>query len=178
MRLDTFSDAPRGRLPCFLQAAFGTLRDVETMRRHRLILALLVVLVSASCVGKGDADGLALLQAQVPEFETGVLYLSVDVDGACTTDCPPAAISRGIVVPCSDLAEALAAYEALVSSAGFSVASDEEWTKTADDRRIILNVFAYDDASIGPQPTEQPFVDSPDDLVGACAVVVIASFEA
>ncbi|MGB8860156.1 MAG: hypothetical protein WCC60_12905 [Ilumatobacteraceae bacterium] len=138
-------------------------------------MLLLAVGVAAGCTSGNDTGGMTLLRSHVPEIPTGVLYLSTDIGGSCTTDCPPASISRGKVVPCADLAAAQGEYETLLGTAAFEAAGDGQWTMTADNRQITVAVLSYDDASAGPQPTEQPYVDAPTDLAGACALVVTAT---
>ena len=144
--------------------------------RFRLLATLsLVAGCVVACASGDDTAGMNLLRSEVPQSQTGEPYLSVDVGGACTTDCPPAAISRGRVIPCADLAAARTGYEALLDTAGFEPAGDDAWTKTADNRKVTVTVLTYDDASTGPQPTEQPYVDAPGNLSGACSLVVVAA---
>lgn len=101
-----------------------------------------------------------------------MLYVSVENGGACATDCADTSLTNGNVIDCADRESVRAGYEQRLAAAAFTAAGGDEWTTIVDGRRITVTLLEYDDASIGPQPTEQRYIDRPGDLAGACSLVV------
>lgn len=150
-----------------------------SMKRTTVVVFIALALVAA-CGRGADPEGLALLRAEVPEIGSGVVYITSETDGTCNTDCPGAGLSRGNVVECVDLSAVHDDYEQRLIAGGFSQKTDDTyaWTKDSGDRTLVVNLLSYyENAAEGPQPNKEPYVDSPGDLVGACAVFVWAGFE-
>lgn len=157
-------------LPCVL-CRVGV-RTMSIVARASLVA---VGVLLAACNDKGDPKSLAVIVSAVPMSPAGRLYVSVDDDRACSTDCPPPSVSRGWVVDCDAVNDVKQAYVTLLRTAGFvDGAADDEFDQVVEGVEIHATLSVYRDASQGPQPTEEPFVSDPAILVGACSVFVLA----
>lgn len=134
-------------------------------------------MAAVGCSRGPDTSALDIVRAAVLAVDLGELYLSVDEDGRCTTDCPTPGISRGYVVDCDSLEALATQYEAILAERGFTNVGAGEWETDAGDERVIASVLTYDDASQGPQPTENPFQRDPSRLADACSIVILGTIK-
>lgn len=159
-------------------ADMASIPVTSTPTRLRSLAVLVAFATLASCSSGGDPAALATIEGVVPGVSAGELYVSTISDGSCRTDCPPPGVSRGWVIDCASIDDVRSNYIDRLHDAGFEGGGDEVFATTADSVEIDLTVSAYDDASVGPQPTEEPYASDPASLADRCSLFVLASARA
>ena len=137
--------------------------------------AAIAALAIAACSSDGDPVALATIEAAVPDPSAGDLYVVTTSDGACGTDCPPPGFSRGWVIDCDKVDDVRADFVERLISAGFEDADGDAFVTTGEGVVIDVTLSVYDDASTGPQPTEEPYRSGPASLEQACSLFVLAT---
>lgn len=142
-------------------------------RPHEFLASVVVLATLVSCSTGGSVD-LATIEGAVPDVSVGELYVSTSIDDSCRTDCPRPGLSRGWVIDCTSIESARSEYVDRLVDAGFKAGDDGTFTTKVDGVEIALTVSTYDDASVGPQPTEEPYVSDPASLADRCSLFVAA----